>query len=248
MNHSDIIVDLLGISITFCTPESITRKIEYAVAKREALTISYANKYIVLSARKNICLQNNLSKINLLYQDGTGVYWAGRLFSSLTPGNMINATDTNFSVLEFANKNKMKVFFFGGSKVASECISKVIEEKYPNIYIAGVLARVEIFTDKIIDEIKKSDAEILFVGLGTPYQEEWLANYAGQVDIPVQIGVGSWLEFLAGRERRAPTVMQRIGMEWFYRMIQNPPRLLKRYVLGIPIFLFLVIKRKILGA
>ena len=89
---------------------------------------------------------------------------------------------------------------------------------------------------------------MLLVALGTPYQEEWISENKDKINIPIVIAIGSGLYFLSGTIKRAPKWMRNIGLEWFYRLFQEPKRLWRRYIIGIPIFVFniIVIKVKLL--
>jgi N-acetylglucosaminyldiphosphoundecaprenol N-acetyl-beta-D-mannosaminyltransferase len=86
------------------------------------------------------------------------------------------------------------------------------------------------------------------IGLGTPYQEYWLSSYSKEIDIPVQLCIGSGIEFLSGLNKRAPRILIKFGLEWLHRLIMEPKRLWKRYIIGIPLFTFkvLIIKIKLM--
>jgi len=90
--------------------------------------------------------------------------------------------------------------------------------------------------------IRNSKPDILFVSLGSPKQEKWIYAYYQELNIPVSIGVGAAFEFISGIVRRAPKWMQESGLEWFFRLIQEPKRLWKRYLIGNPIFILLVVR------
>ena len=94
----------------------------------------------------------------------------------------------------------------------------------------------------MVAAINASKADVLFVALGSPLQEEWLATHAGVIDSPVVMGVGAAFDFLSGRIRRAPEKIQRMGLEWAYRIIQDPVRLLQRYLVRDWLFLWLLAK------
>jgi N-acetylglucosaminyldiphosphoundecaprenol N-acetyl-beta-D-mannosaminyltransferase len=109
---------------------------------------------------------------------------------------------------------------------------------YPDIIISGAIPRDTSFDKEIVEKIRISNSDILFIGLGTPFQELWLSKFNNTIDIPVQIAVGSGIDFISGNIKRAPKIMQKLGFEWLFRLFIEPKRLWKRYILGIPIFIF----------
>ena len=109
---------------------------------------------------------------------------------------------------------------------------------YPDIIISGAIPRDTSFDKEIVEKKRISNSDILFIGLGTPFQELWLSKFNNTIDIPVQIAVGSGIDFISGNIKRAPKIMQKLGFEWLFRLFIEPKRLWKRYILGIPIFIF----------
>jgi len=116
---------------------------------------------------------------------------------------------------------------------------------YPKLIIKGVIARKLCFDENILNEINSSNSDILFLGLGTPYQEKWIATFGKKTNIPIQIAAGSGIDFLSGVYKRAPEMLRKLGLEWLFRLFSEPKRLWKRYLLGIPHFVFLIIKQKL---
>ena len=119
-----------------------------------------------------------------------------------------------------------------------------LKKKFPLLDVAGIEKRETIFTDSVVQRIKNSNSDILFVGLGSPYQEDWLSRYSKYVNIPAQIAMGSGIEFLSENYSRAPKILRNIGLEWFWRLSKEPARLWKRYILGNPLFLYRIIVQK----
>ena len=226
--------------------DAILKRIQTKISKKESFSFSYVNAYIALFARRDLSLKNDLNILSSLYSDGIGIYLSSKfLWGENGLGNRINATDLHYKILNLAQSNHYKVFFFGGGEKAISLLQDHIKRHYPNVSVSGIKARDLSFDPHIISEINSTHSDILFIGLGTPYQEKWIAKFGKNIHVPVQIAVGSWIDFLSGTYKRAPKVMRDIGLEWLYRLFLEPKRLWKRYLLGIPHFIFLIVKQKL---
>lgn len=133
----------------------------------------------------------------------------------------------------FARDNGMRHYFYGGKPETIETLSKVLREKYPHMQIAGMVSPpFRTLTDEEdsaeIQKMNNSGADIIWVGLGAPKQEKWMYEHRGEVNA-VMIGVGAGFDYHAGTIKRAPLWMQKASLEWLYRLLQDPKRLLSRY-------------------
>ena len=246
MSHCIKIFDL---DIEDAIYPEIINKIGEKIRSRETFIFHNINFYILLSSLNDKQLNNNLKSFDSLYPDGTGVYWASKIIYGRNGlRQRINGTDLYYEILADAEENGHKCFFFGGSRSASELLKKRLENEYPKLKIAGIIDGDTKIKDMNLEKIKKSNADILMVGLGTPYQEYWLSGYSKEIDIPVQLCIGSGIEFLSGLNKRAPRILIKFGLEWLHRLIMEPKRLWKRYIIGIPLFTFkvLIIKIKLM--
>lgn len=239
-------LNILGINIRNSTYHELIFKLKRLLYSREKYSFLNVNSYIILMANKNKKLKNYLDNFSDLYCDGMGVYLASKmLYFKNSLRQRITGTDLYYQILAFANEMNAKIFFFGGSNEATQNIKKTLTGKYPNINITGIVSRRKIFNDDLIKRINNTHSDILFVGLGTPYQEEFVSLYSESLNVPLQIAVGSGIEFLSSSKKRAPVLLQRLGLEWFYRLYLEPKRLWKRYILGIPVFIFKVLCFKV---
>ena len=237
---------ILDLEIENDSYDAILNRIQNNISLNKSFSFSYVNAYVALFARKDLTLRNDLNKLSGLYSDGIGMYISSKfLWGKNGLRNRINATDLHYKILDLAQKNDYKVFFFGGGEKAISLLADHIKKHYPNLTVSGIMERNLNFDTHIFSEIISTDSDILFVGLGTPYQEKWIAKFGKKINVPVQIAVGSWIDFLAGKYNRAPKVMRIIGLEWLFRLFSEPKRLWKRYLLGIPHFVFLIIKQKL---
>jgi N-acetylglucosaminyldiphosphoundecaprenol N-acetyl-beta-D-mannosaminyltransferase len=233
------LINILSVNITNSSYKEIVNLIDEIITKRKKISISYANVNVILKYNKNKELRKNLDSFSLIFSDGIGVYLASKiLYGKKGLDFKITGTDLYYHILNLANEKKLKCFFFGGSIDAVNLLPGTLQNKFPNVQISGILPRETDFKMETIEKIRNSNADILFVGLGTPYQEEWIARYSDSINIPIQIAIGSGIEFISGAKKRAPIVFCKLGLEWLYRVYLEPKRLWKRYVFGIPFFLF----------
>jgi N-acetylglucosaminyldiphosphoundecaprenol N-acetyl-beta-D-mannosaminyltransferase len=145
-----------------------------------------------------------------------------------------------------AEKNGYKVFLLGGSSGQSGQLRQELKKKLPGLRVAGnhdTPARPIPEKDNavIVKKINQSGAQVVFVGMGCPTQELWMMENRDKLNAPALIGVGAAFDFLSGRVRQAPEWMQNVGLEWLYRLIQEPKRLWYRYTVINARFLFLVV-------
>lgn len=152
-------------------------------------------------------------------------------------------------LLKQAEEKNLNVFFYGSTDEVLQILKLKSEQLYPNLKIAGMisppfrkLSNEEIQRD--IDLINDSEANLVFVALGCPKQERWMAEMKGKINA-VMIGVGGAFPMLAGIEKRAPLWMQKNMLEWLYRLMQDPKRLFKRYAITNSLFIYLLTKDKI---
>lgn len=237
---------ILNLNIENSTYQDIISKIKESIEHRKKLSFTYVNAYVALSALKDDSLAKALNNITALYSDGVGVFWASKfLYGKSGLQQRINGTDLYFKILDLAEQQGYKVFFFGGGEKAVDNLESTLKKKYPRLIIGGIEKRDISFCELILEKINQSSSDILFLGLGTPYQEKWISYFGKKCNIPIQISVGSGIDFISGAYKRAPLLFQKFGLEWLYRLLLEPKRLWKRYILGIPYFFYLVVKQKI---
>ena len=185
----------------------------------------------------------------LVLADGAPLLWAARYLG--TPlMEKISGSDLTPALCEMAAAQGHKIFFLGGREGTAQESKEVLEKRYPGIRIVGVYSppmgfeKNETECQKILSMLRQTSPNILFVGLGTPKQENWICRNGEQLPVAVSIGIGATFEFMSNRVRRAPVWMQRWGLEWFWRLLMEPGRLWKRYLVDDPKFFWFVWKQK----
>lgn len=185
---------------------------------------------------------NNSTLINI---DGMSVVCALRFLGHDVP-ERVACPDLADDILKMAEKNNFGIFLLGTTeKSIRSCVGN-IKESYPGIKLLGY--RNGYFSDDeedlVVKMINNSDADILFIGMPSPKKEFFVEKYRDMLNVRYILGVGGYFDIISGITKRAPNWIQRIGMEWFYRFMQEPRRMWRRYLIGNSRFIWLVIKEK----
>lgn len=198
-----------------------------------------------IKLRNNSVLQNFFKKATIVIPDGIGIAKALKFLYDVKVSRIAGA-DLMQDICREAPSHDWKVFVYGASEAVNAQASETLKKRYPGIQIAG---RANGFIphnqmEELVDRINDSEADILFIALGSPRQEEWMATYAERLTtVKLCQGIGGTLDTIAGTVKRAPLFWQRLGLEWFYRLMRQPGRF-KRYLI-IPIFIRDVIIAKL---
>ncbi len=186
--------------------------------------------------------------------DGMPVVWMGRLLGRNLK-ERVTGVDLTERLSKKLGENRGRVFLMGGEGNLAEKAGEVLSEKCPGLQIVGVanpyIDLKCMDSPSIIDKINKASPDILFLNLGCPKQELWFQQHRHKLKVPVTIGVGGAFAFIAGKVPRAPKYMQRLGLEWLYRLYLEPARLWKRYLYvsvkllwqSIPLFVCFVMQK-----
>jgi len=189
--------------------------------------------------------QMNLPDAVNLYPDSTCVFFILNFFQGLKLRKIVS-TDLLEKILDDAVRGKKKIYFFGGKPGTIELLSILLQDRYPDICIAGISEGYRFNSKDVIDTVNKSEADILFVGLGAGRQEKWILEHCNKINAKIIMSVGGWFSFLSGEKKRAPKFMQKIHFEWFYRLTTEFPTVWKRYIFGVPKFIYRVLSGKII--
>ena len=237
---------IFEINISDYSFEELLKILSDKLTRHEKFIFAYINVFILQIIKKDATFREILNSFDNLYCDGVGVYLASKiLYGKKGLKNRITGTDLYFKILELSDLNNYKCMFLSVNKDALGLIKDSLHSRYPGIQVTGTILYDKNFSFSTIEDINKSGSDILFVGLGTPLQEQWMSQYRNKINIPIQLTTGSGIEFMSGFKRRAPKFYQKIGFEWLYRLFHEPKRLWKRYLLGIPIFIYQILLFKL---
>ncbi|MDI3503997.1 MAG: hypothetical protein PWP64_933 [Candidatus Cloacimonadota bacterium] len=178
----------------------------------------------------------------IIFPDGFGIDLAGRMLGKPITENL-NGTDMLPYLCEIAIKNNSKMFLLGAIPGVAVKMKEKLQQRYPKLNICGTQHGYFNWEKDAVDVIKKintAQTDILLVALGVPLQEKFITYHISELEAPLQIGVGGLFDFYSERIARAPLWMRRCNMEWVFRLIQEPRRMWKRYIIGNPLFLYRV--------
>ncbi len=232
-------IAILGVPFDNVTMAEAAAAIEKMVASRRPQYVVTANVDFLVQARQDVELRRILFDAHLVLCDGTPIVWASRLLGNPLP-ERVAGSDLAPVLIRMAWKRNLRVFFLGGSPQSIQLALANLKTKYPGLAASGYSPPFNPLHKMNHAEIKRRIAEagpdLLFVSFGCPKQEKWIAMNYQSLGVPVTLGVGGTIDFLAGQLKRAPGWMQRTGTEWFYRMIQEPRRLFGRYARDLWVF------------
>mgnify|MGYP001046305636 CR=1 FL=1 len=239
--------NILGVRVDLVDLPQTLQLIENFIDSGRPHQIVVVNVSKIVRAQYDDFLKKIINDADLVGADGVPVVWMSKLFKPEIPGR-VNGTDLMEALVAAAAQKGYSVYFFGAE---DDVINKVVafySKKYPTLKIAG--ARNGYFSEDeeidIVKQIRKSNADIMFVGFGSPKKEIFINKYKYQMNVPVIHGVGGSFDVVAGKTKRAPVWMQKYGLEWFFRILQEPKRMLKRYLITNFLFIIFVIM-KMLG-
>lgn len=226
-------VAVLGVPFAPLDTAEAIAAIRAMIRSRRAHQIVTANVDFLVQAHRDVELQRILLEADLVLCDGAPVRWASRWLGNPLPGRVAGA-DLVPALFSSPVGRGLRVFLLGaGPGVAAQAATQ-IGVRWPEVRVVGTFcpafgSLLEMNHDEIIREVRSAHPDVLLVAFGCPKQEKWIAMHLRALGVPVVIGVGATIDFLAGRVRRAPEWMQRHGLEWLFRLAQEPARLHRRY-------------------
>jgi N-acetylglucosaminyldiphosphoundecaprenol N-acetyl-beta-D-mannosaminyltransferase len=231
-------IRLFDIAIDNVTLDHAVETIVERLDGETATQVSFVNADCVNVAYRNREYKKALQQSDLVFADGIGVRVAGDVLGQPVRDN-VNGTDLFPLLAKAIEHTGKRIYLLGGQPGVAEGVAEWLADNYPGVEIAG-FHHGYFTTDKeaeVIEEIRASGADLVLVAFGAPRQELWIKRNLGKLGAKVVIGVGGLLDFFSGRIARAPRWVRRLGMEWAYRMLQEPKRLWRRYLIGNVVFL-----------
>lgn len=236
--------DIFNVRIDNVTIEDALQRINNAVATNTLTRFAFVNPDCLNIAAKSSEYQSVLDRMDTVFADGIGIRIGCRMLGIEQRDN-INGTDLFPLICEQASANGQSIYLLGSQPGVTDLVIENLSKQFPDLNFAGHhhgYFSVE-EEPEVIQNIKNSGADILLVAFGAPKQEMWIEKNQEALGISVQIGVGGLFDFYSGRISRSPRWLRDIGMEWTWRLIQEPGRMWRRYVLGNPAFLYRVWKQ-----
>lgn len=236
-------VRIFGVRFDNVTASEAKRRFIAMMDSGGLKTIYTPNTEIIMKAQEDPTFKQVLNEGDLVIPDGIGVVLASKIhhlgLSERVPGIELMGL-----MLEFCNRAGKSIYLFGGAPGIAEKASEKILSTYPNLKIVGI--RDGYFKEEdvwsILDDINEKKPDILFVALGAPKQEKWIHQHKKTLNAKVAMGVGGALDVWSGTVKRAPVIYQKLGLEWFYRLLKQPSRIGR--MMSLPKFMIKVILTK----
>ena len=239
-------VEILGVPVDCVTMDQALQWVESLLTSDKPHSVIAVNPEKVVKASRDPELLNHLRSAGLLIPDGIGVVLAVRLLG-LGHLERVPGSELMPKLCEQAALKRHKVFLFGASPEVSSRAAHVLRQRFPGLNIVGTqhgYVKNEDMT-AVIEAINALQTDLLFVALGSPKQELWMTRYLPSLKVKVCQGVGGTFDVIAGRVKRAPLVFRALHLEWFYRLLSQPSRILRQTAL--PLFVFHVLRKWLIG-
>lgn len=235
-------VDILGVRVSATTMAATLDLIEGWIARREPRYVCVSGMHGVMESQRDLRLRQVHNSADLVTTDGMSLVWACRLKGSRDV-ERVYGPDLMLALCERSPARGYRHFFYGASPDVLARLTARIAARYPGLDVAGAYAPpfrplTPEEDEEVVRRIREARPDVVWVGLSTPKQEHWMATHVERLGGPVLIGVGAAFDFHAGTKRQAPRWMQRNGLEWCFRLLSEPRRLYRRYLVNIPLFGF----------
>ncbi|MEM9118696.1 MAG: WecB/TagA/CpsF family glycosyltransferase [Cyanobacteria bacterium P01_F01_bin.56] len=225
--------------------EQVDTMLDWA-KQRSSRIVCVANVHMLMESRWNESLRGVLEKADLITPDGMPIVWVMRTLG-MRSQDRVAGLDIFMAVCHQAVKNNVSIYLLGSTKDVLDKMKNRLEREFPELQIAGIESPpfrplTEVEDVELVERINKSGAGFTFVSLGCPKQECWMQEHFGKIS-SVMIGVGAAFPVYAGIKSRAPMWVRASGLEWLYRLLQEPRRLFGRYFKTIPPFIWLALQQ-----
>ncbi len=246
MDASNSYVKILNTKVHNLTFRDTIELIELAINEKRNIHHVAVNAGKMVSIQKDYSLFQSVINSDIINADGQSIIWASRLLGCPLP-ERVAGIDLMESLVELAYQKGYTCYFFG----AKENVLRKLVNHYTKVYSSSLIAGFrngyfdQTEEEEIAKDIANSKADILFVAITSPKKEIFLNKYKEIINTPFVMGVGGSFDVVAGVTKRAPKWVQNIGLEWFYRFIQEPERMWKRYLVGNTKFIYLIFRQKL---
>lgn len=244
--------DFLGIAIDPLTVEELLERITEMIERREHALVLCTNIYGYNLAEEQPWLYDCWNNAAIVFCDGAGVILGARLLGKTIP-ERITYADWYWRLVELAEAKDYSLFFLGAKPGVADRAAEALRRRYPRLRIVGVhdgyfdMTPGSADNEALISQINAAAPDIVTVGMGMPLQERWLYDNWSRVNARVGLTGGAIFDYVSGEVRRAPRWMTDNGFEWLGRMLVEPRRLWKRYIVGNPQFMARVLKERLFG-
>ncbi|MGB2869503.1 MAG: WecB/TagA/CpsF family glycosyltransferase [Bacteroidota bacterium] len=239
-------VDVLGVPVHALDRHALTELLQELPEGKTRGWLSYVNVHAVNLANELPWFRDFLRESLITYCDGEGVRLGSKIIGKPLPERIV-LTDWIYDVCATAQEQKWKLYLLGSTDIVLEKTVRTLQTRYPDLRFAGF--HNGFFKPQengsIVSTINRSRPDILIVGMGMPRQEKWILENIRNLKVHLIMNAGSCFDYVSGEKRRCPAWMGRLGLEWLFRLMLEPRRLWKRYLIGNPLFLMRVIRARL---
>ncbi len=239
-------MNILGVGVSAINMEMALQHIESIIVRGEKGYICVTGVHGVMESQRDPDLRVILNRATLCTPDGMPLVWLGKYVGKFQQMDRVYGPDLMLAVCGHSETTGFRHFFYGGADGVAQDLAEALRARFPKLNVVGTYTPP--FRPLNQEEerdlrglVKRTKPDIFWVGLSTPKQERFMAEFIHKLDTRVMIGVGAAFDFHSGRVRQAPRWIQRSGLEWLYRLSQEPKRLWRRYLYNNPAFIYKVV-------
>jgi N-acetylglucosaminyldiphosphoundecaprenol N-acetyl-beta-D-mannosaminyltransferase len=241
-------VTVLGVPVDPLTVDELHDRLDAFISSDARATVLHVNVHGINLACRHDWFRQLLGDADLVFCDGAGVRLGARLLGQWLPPRITYA-DWTWQLAEWCAATGRRLFFLGARPGIAESAARRLRERFPTLVVNTHHGYFDLSADspaslQVIDSINAARPHILIVGFGMPLQERWIADHRPRLAVPVVLSGGAAFDYVSGEVRRAPAWMCRMGLEWLGRLLIEPRRLMRRYVIGNPLFLARVLRER----
>lgn len=247
MNTAHLRYDILGVRISALTLDRAAALVEQWVADGAREYVNVCTSHTLLECQDTPRLKEIVNRAGMAAPDGMPLVWLGRLHGFDV--SRVYGPDLMFAISHRGRGRRLRHFYYGATQPVLETLRARMLQRIPGLDIVGTYAPpfrrlTDDETQAVAARINAARPDIVWVGLGTPKQDEWVGQFRSRLEAPVLIAVGAAFNFHAGTLRQAPRWMMSLGLEWLFRLLMEPSRLWRRYLIGNARFVGLVLKQE----
>ncbi len=239
---------ILGVHISAVNLTTASEQIQQWILARTKAYVCVAPVSTIIDCQDNPEYRDIVNHASMVTPDGMPIVWLGQQRAGKTVERTYGPDLMN-TVFALSETKQYKHFFYGSSVTTNRLLGEKLKQRFPKLLIVGqysppFLAVKQKEKSEIIQQINVSGADVLWVGLGSPKQDFWMAAHRAEISVPVMVGAGAAFDFLAGTKSQAPRWLQKSGFEWLFRLCCEPRRLWRRYFFGNIRFVYLLFKKE----
>ncbi|MBF0384956.1 MAG: WecB/TagA/CpsF family glycosyltransferase, partial [Candidatus Omnitrophica bacterium] len=228
--------ELLGVNVSATNLKETVVSVMEAIERKKKIYVCVCPVSTVIDCRDSADYRRIVNNADIVTPDGMPVVISGKIkgFKNIS---RTYGPDLMLDLCDLSQDKGYRHYFFGGKEDNDKLLVESLRKRFPKLIVAGCFSPGErklgeLEDSAIIEQINTSNCDVLWVGLGSPKQDYWMANHREKLNAPVIIGVGAAFDFLSGAKPQAPLWMQRSGLEWLFRLCREPKRLWRRYLIG----------------